>query len=163
MPIEIIIPRTQSELADGRKLSYEYIKHIGSEPLLRPYFDAQNFHADIDKMPQGYEFPDGVFLVAYINGAAAATVAVHRLDDTTCEMKRLYVRPQFQGNGLGKLLTERAIFEAKDLGYHKMRLDNSRSVMAKANAMYKRLGFYEIEPYNKNFVADAYFMEKILV
>ena len=163
MPIEIIIPRTQSELADGRTLSYEYIKHIGSQPLLRPYFEAQNFDADIDKMPQGYEFPDGVFLVAYIDRVAAATVAVHRLDDTTCEMKRLYVRPQFQGNGLGKLLTERAILEAKDLGYHKMRLDNSRSVMAKANAIYKRMGFYEIEPYNKNFVADAYFMEKILV
>jgi putative acetyltransferase len=163
MSIEIIKPSTQREITDGRALSYEYIDHMGGQPLLRPYFEAQNFDADIDKMPQGYEFPDGVFLVAYVDGVAAATVAVHRLDDTTCEMKRLYVRPQFQGNGLGKLLTERAILEAKDLGYHKMRLDNSRSVMAKANAMYKRLGFYEIEPYNKNFVADAYFMEKILV
>jgi|SRR5688572_8868581 putative acetyltransferase len=162
MPIEIIIPKTQRELADGRMLSYEYIKHMRSQPSLRPYFEAQNFDADIDKMPQGYEFPDGVFLVAYIDEVAAATVAVHRLDGTTCEMKRLFVRPQFQGNGLGKLLTERAILEAKDLGYHKMRLDNSRSVMAKANAMYKRVGFYEIEPYNQNFVADAYFMEKIL-
>jgi GNAT superfamily N-acetyltransferase len=162
MPIEIIIPRTKRELTDGRELSYEYIQHVGSQPPLRPYFEAQNFNEDIDKMPQGYEPPDGVYLVAYIEGVAAATVAVRRLNETTCEMKRLYVRPRFQGIGLGRLLTERAILEAKNLGYSKMRLDNSKSVMAKANAMYRSLGFYEIDPYNKNFVADAFFMEKNL-
>jgi ribosomal protein S18 acetylase RimI-like enzyme len=162
MQIEIIIPVNESTLADGRELNHEYVKEIGNQPLLQPYFKAQSFDADIEKMPQGYEAPDGVFLVAYVDGVAAGVVAVRQLDDTTCEMKRLYVRAKYRGMGLGKLLAERAIVEAKNLGYAKMRLDNSRSVMAKANSVYKSLGFYEIEPYNENSVADAYFMEKIL-
>jgi ribosomal protein S18 acetylase RimI-like enzyme len=101
-------------------------------------------------------------LLAYVDSEAAGTVALKRLDDDICEMKRLFVRSKFQGLGLGKKLAQQAIFEAKKLRYTKMRLDNSRSVMAKAVMLYKSLGFYEIEPYNENFVADALFMEKIL-
>lgn len=163
MEIEIVKPSTRRQIADGRELNYEYIEEMGADPLLRSYFEAQHFFADIDNMPRGYEAPDGVYLLAYVNGIAAATVAVRRLDETTCEMKRLYVRPAFQGMGLGRSLAKRAISEAKYLGYLRMRLDNSKSVMAKANALYASLGFYEIEPYNTNFVADAYFMEKLLV
>jgi ribosomal protein S18 acetylase RimI-like enzyme len=162
MVIEIIIPKSKKELTEGRELNYEYTKQIGAQPLLRPYFETQHFDADIDKMPQGYEAPDGVYLIAYVDGIAAGTVAVRRLDETTCEMKRLYVRPAFQGIGLGRRLAEKAIAEAKMYGYSRMRLDNSKSVMARANALYTSLGFYEIEPYNRNFVADAYFMEKML-
>lgn len=163
MAINITIAKTARELADGRQLNYEYIAHVGSQPILRQYFLAQNFSAEIDKMPQGYESPDGVFLVAYVDEVCAGTVAVRRLDRTTCEMKRLYVRPGFLGLGLGKQLCERALAEAKRLGYLKMRLDNSRSVMAKANDLYRSLGFYEITPYNNNnFVDDACFMEKVL-
>jgi GNAT superfamily N-acetyltransferase len=163
MNIEIIIATTAKELMDGRELSHEYVDHLGSQPFLQQYFESQHFHSEIDKMPEGYEFPDGVFLVAYINEVAAGTVAIRRLNGTTCEMKRLYVRPSFQGYSLGKRLIERSILEAKNLGYLKMRLDNSKSVMQKANAIYKSLGFYDIERYNTNSVADAYFMEKILL
>src|SRR5262249_25661062 len=114
------------------------------------------------KMPKGYEPPQGIYLLAYVDNKAAGTVALKRLDNDICEMKRLFVSPKFRGIGLGKLLAERIIDEAKKFGYTKMRLDNSRSVMAKAVLLYKSLGFYEIEPYNQNFVADALFMEKIL-
>lgn len=160
--IEIIVPTSTSEVADGRALNYEYIEQLGAQPLLRPYFEAQNFATDIDQMPRGYEAPDGVYLVAYVNKVPAGTVAVRRLDETTCEMKRLYVRPAYQGLGLGRMLAEKVVMESKKLGYARIRLDNSKSVMTKANALYTSLGFYEIEPYNKNFVADSYFMEKIL-
>lgn len=160
--IRIIIPQKESEVLDGRRLSYEYIEHIGSQPLLRPYFQAQNFAVEIEKMPKGYEFPDGAFFVAYADGVSAGTIAIRRLDHITCEMKRLYVRQDFHGLGIGRLLCEKAIEEAKRLGYRRMRLDNSRSVMSKANLLYKELGFYEIAPYNENFVEDAYFMEKLL-
>jgi GNAT superfamily N-acetyltransferase len=162
MAIRIIIPQTPAEVSDGRTLSYEYIRHAGSQPRLRQYFEAQNFAAEIEKMPVGYEFPDGVFLVGYVDDACAGTIAVRRLDEITCEMKRLYVRPIFHGQGLGRLLCVRAIDEAKSLGYRIMRLDNSKSAMAKANSLYESLGFYEIAPYNKNFVDDACFMEKQL-
>lgn len=162
MTIRVVIAQTENEVLDGRKLSHEYIEHLGSQPLLSHYFRTRNFAAEIEKMPKGYEFPDGVFLVAYVDGASAGTIAVRRLDEITCEMKRLYVRKEFQGIGLGRLLCERAIEEAKHLGYRTMRLDNSKSVMATANLLYRNLGFYEIPSYNQNFVEDAYFMERKL-
>ena len=96
MGTEIIIPKSKKEIAEGRELNYEYTEQIGDQPLLRPYFETQHFDVDIDKMLQGYEAPDGVYLVAYVDGVAAGTVAVRRLDGTTCEMKRLYVRPHFR-------------------------------------------------------------------
>jgi GNAT superfamily N-acetyltransferase len=162
MTINIIVPESKSELEDARRLGYEYVETIGKNPILEPYFKDQNFLTEIDKMPKGYEPPQGIYLLAYVDNEAAGTAALKSLDNDICEMKRLFVSPKFQGIGLGKLLAERVIDEAKKLGYTKMRLDNSRSVMAKAVLLYKSLGFYEIEPYNENFVADALFMEKIL-
>ena len=162
MTINIIVPASQPELEDARRLGYEYVETIGKNPLLETYFKDQNFLPEIDQMPRGYEPPEGIYLLAYADNKAAGTVALKRLDNNICEMKRLFVSPKFQGVGLGKLLAERVMDEAKKLGYAKMRLDNSRSVMAKAVLLYKSLGFYEIEPYNQNFVADALFMEKIL-
>ena len=162
MKIKIITPKSESEIEDGRLLGYEYVETIGNDPVLKPYFKNQNFLPEIDKMPKGYEAPDGVYLVAYVNDEPAGTIALKKLDNTICEMKRLYVRPKFQGLGLGKKLVEQLIIESKRLNYIKMRLDNSKTAMAKANRLYESMGFYEIEPYNDNFVADAFFMEKIL-
>jgi GNAT superfamily N-acetyltransferase len=161
--IEIIIPKTNKELENARRLGHEYINVMCKNPILARYLQNQNYQDEIDKMPFGYEFPDGVYLLAYGNKEEpAGIVALRRLDHSICEMKRLYVSPKFQGFGLGRTLVERLIIEAKQLGYSKMRLDNSRSAMAKANSLYAAIGFYEIEPYNENFVDDAYFMEKIL-
>lgn len=113
-------------------------------------------------MPVGYEPPDGICLLAYYKGVAVGTVALRKLDQSLCEMKRLYVKPLARGTGLGKKLVEELMVQGKKLGYSKMRLDNSRSAMAKANELYSALGFYEIERYNDNPVSDAYFMERIL-
>ncbi len=104
----------------------------------------------------------GDLLTSYVNHEAAGTAALKCLDIDICEIKRLFVSPNFQGIGLGKLLADRVIAGAKKLGYSKMRHDNSRSVMAKAMSLYRSLGFYEIEPYNQNFVVDALSMEKTL-
>lgn len=163
MTVAIDIPSSEKSYAEFRALNHEYIHLLGLHPKLQSYFSAQSFAEDIDKMPVGYEPPDGICLIAYGDGVALGVVALRRLDSTTCEMKRLYVRPDAQGMGIGKLLVERLIQEAKRLGYSCMRLDNSRSVMEKANALYKTMGFYEIRPYNDNFVADSYFMERKLV
>jgi ribosomal protein S18 acetylase RimI-like enzyme len=162
MDIKIITPKSASEIEDGRRLGYEYVETIGNNPVLKPYFKNQNFFPEIDKMPKGFEAPDGAYLVAYVDDEPAGTISMKRLDNAICEMKRLYVRPKFQGLGLGKRLTEQLIAEAKRLNYIKMRLDNSKTVMAKANKLYESMGFYEIESYNNNFVKDAFFMEKLL-
>jgi putative acetyltransferase len=162
MEIKIVVPKTKSEIEDGRLLGYEYVETIGKDPILKTYFKNQDFLSEIDKMPRGYEVPSGVYLVAYVDNKPAGTIALKRLDMGICEMKRLFVRPAFQGLGLGKKLVEQLVIEAKNLNYIKMRLDNSRTVMAKANKLYEALGFYKIKPYNENFVADAFFMEKVL-
>jgi GNAT superfamily N-acetyltransferase len=101
---------------------------MGKNLILESYFKDQNFLPEIDKMPKGYEPPQGIYLLVYVDNEAAGTVALKRLDNDICEMKRLFVNPKFQGIGLGKLLAERVIDEAKKLGCTKMRLDNSRSV-----------------------------------
>lgn len=162
MAIQIIIPSSEGQWADCRRINHEYVQKTGEHPLLKPYFSANNFFADIERMPQGYEPPDGICLLAYNGDLLIGTIAVRRLDKEICEMKRLYVTAQARGTGAGRMLIERALEEAKKLGYAKMRLDNSRSAMEKANALYKALGFYEIARYNENFVPDACFMEREL-
>lgn len=162
MDIKIITPISEADLEDGRQLGYQYAATITRDPALEQYFKSQDFFTEIDKMPEGYEPPEGSYLLAYVNGEAAGIVALKRLEENICEMKRLFVIPKYQGIGLGRLLTEQIIDQGKKLGYSRMRLDSSRSVMAKAVSMYKAMGFYEIQAYNQNFVPDALFMEKKL-
>ena len=80
-----------------------------------------------------------------IEASLAGCVALHKLESGICEMKRLYLRPQFRGSGLGRVLAEAVIGEARTIGYRKMRLDTVEPVMPNAVAMYRRLGFVEIE------------------
>jgi ribosomal protein S18 acetylase RimI-like enzyme len=77
-------------------------------------------------------------------------------------MTRLYLRPQFRGKGLGPILADRIIAEARQLGYTRMRLDTVEPVMKDAVAMYRRIGFREIAPYCNNPIAGALYMELVL-
>ena len=77
-------------------------------------------------------------------------------------MKRLYVRPAYRGKGLGQMLVERVIAEARAIGYERMRLDTVASSMQDAVALYRRRGFYEIEPYRTNPIAGAIYLELLL-
>ena len=74
-------------------------------------------------------------------------------------MKRLYLRPQFRGKGLGRVLADRIIAEARQIGYRRMRLDTVEPVMKDAVEMYRRMGFKEIPPYRENPIAGAMYME----
>ena len=89
----------------------------------------------------------------------AGCIALRKLEDGVCEMKRLFLRPAYRGRGLGKILVESIIDEARNLGYTYMRLDTLPGRMDKAIALYRSIGFVEIGPYCENPVEGAKFME----
>jgi GNAT superfamily N-acetyltransferase len=131
-----------------RALFVEYADSLGVD------LSFQGFDEELAALPAGYD----AVLVAHRDGEPAGCVGIRPLDSTTCEMKRLYVRPAARGAGLGRALALRAIDHARMLGYERMRLD-TLPAMAAARALYGRLGFVEIEPYRHNPIVGTAFME----
>jgi GNAT superfamily N-acetyltransferase len=119
----------------------------------------QNFDKELADLPGEYAPPEGRLLLAEYAGQLAGCVALHKLDSNICEMKRLYLRPQFRGKGFGRVLANRIIAEARLIGYHRMRLDTVEPVMKDAVAMYRKLGFNEIPAYRPNPNAGTLYME----
>jgi len=120
------------------------------------------FQEQLSNLPDGFAPPDGRLLVAIYQGRAAGCVALRKLSDGVCEMKRLYVRTKFRRLGIGKALAQAIIEQARGIGYACMRLDTVASMKA-ARALYIALGFKEIEPYRYNPLEGAVFMELSLV
>lgn len=122
----------------------------------------QDFQEEFANLPGNYTPPKGCLLLAKYEGQVAGCVALRELSDGVCEMKRLYVKPQFRGLGIGRALAEAVVEEAQKIGYARMRLDTSPSMQA-ARALYISLGFKEISPYRYNPIKGAVFMELMLV
>jgi putative acetyltransferase len=142
-----------AQIAQGRELFLEYAHSLGFSLCF------QSFDQELAGLPGDYAPPDGRLLLAEYEGRLAGCVALHRLEAEICEMKRLYLRPQFRGKGVGRALAEKVIGEARSIGYRKMRLDTVEPIMKDAVAMYRRLGFREIKPYRVNPIAGAMYME----
>ncbi len=131
------------DLEAVRNLFFEYADALGFELCF------QGFDQELAALPGDYALPRGSLLLAKQGGEAAGCVAVRPLDAGRCEMKRLYVRPEFQGTGLGRRLAERAIDFARSCGYHSMVLDTLPDMHA-ARALYGKLGFKPCAPYYDN-------------
>jgi ribosomal protein S18 acetylase RimI-like enzyme len=144
---------TPTQIAQARELLLEYAQSLGFSLCF------QGFDQELADLPGDYAPPDGRLLLAEYEGQLAACVALHKLEVDICEMKRLYLRPQFRGKGLGRALADRIITDARSIGYQRMRLDTVEPVMKDAVAMYRKLGFREIAPYCKNPIAGALYME----
>jgi putative acetyltransferase len=151
--IRIFEAESAVNMAEARELFLEYAQSLGFSLCF------QSFDKELADLPGKYAPPDGRLLIAQLNSQIAGCVALRKLDDRTCEMKRLYVRPQFRGLGLGRTLAERIIVEARAIGYARMRLDTVEPAMQDAVTMYRRLGFREIAPYCENPIAGALYME----
>ena len=151
--MEIILAQAQEHFAQASELFLEYASAVGISLCF------QNFDKELAALPGDYAPPDGRLLLAEYDGKLAGCVALHKLASGISEMKRLYVRPQFRGKGLGRILAGRVISEARAQGYTRMRLDTVEPVMRDAVAMYRKLGFREIAPYCSNPIAGAMYME----
>jgi ribosomal protein S18 acetylase RimI-like enzyme len=117
----------------------------------------QNFEEELASLPGKYQVPQGRLLLAWDEQMAVGCVAMRPIDAKTCEMKRLYVRPQARGQQLGRRLAERICDEATQAGYQRICLDTLPSMTA-AIQLYKRLGFKRIGPYVFNPVEGAFFL-----
>jgi putative acetyltransferase len=118
----------------------------------------QDFEHELAALPGEYAPPFGRLLLCYDEERLAGCVALRKIDDETCEMKRLFVRPDFRGRQLGKHLAEAVISESRVIGYKKMKLD-TLPIMTTAITMYRSLGFKPTPPYRHNPVPGALFME----
>ena len=145
------------QIAAIRELFLEYAQSLGFSHCF------QSFDKELAELPGDYAAPEGRLLLATCEGQSAGCVALHKLDHEICEMKRLYVRPEFRGKGLGKILAERIIGEAHQIGYKQLRLDTVEPLMRTAVKMYRTLGFREIAPYRPNPIEGALYMEISLV
>jgi ribosomal protein S18 acetylase RimI-like enzyme len=131
-----------------RELITEYAQSLGVD------LSFQDLDHELATLDSFYE----LILLARARDRAAGCVALRRIDQETCEMKRLYVRPEFRGMTLGRELAQHIIDAARDRGYKRMRLDTLPTMTA-AIPLYRALGFVEIEAYRFNPVAGTRFME----
>ena len=104
--------------------------------------------AELRHMDRFYAAPNGMFLLGRVQGIYAGSTAVHRMSESTVELKRVFVHPEARGYGLAPLMLRAAIDVAREMKAEAMRLETSRIFMANALAMYKANGFREIEPYS---------------
>ena len=136
-----------SELDEVRALLREY------EASLPFTLDFQGFDAEVAGLPGDYREPGGALLLAPGRGC----VALRRVDDAACELKRLYVRPAERRGGLGRTLAEAAILRARQLGYRRLLLDTTPGMEA-AHELYRSLGFRETDPYTQNPVPGTRYL-----
>jgi len=150
--ITLVQVETPRQVEDVRQLLREY------EASLNVSLCFQGFEKELAELPGDYAPPRGRLLLAYDGGQPAGCIALRALDDETSEMKRLYLRPGFRGQGAGRQMATAIIEEARKLGYKRMRLD-TLAAMQEARALYESLGFKRIEPYYRNPHPGAEFME----
>ncbi len=118
----------------------------------------QDFDEELSGLPGEYTRPSGGLMLGLDEARPVGCVAFRPLAPGIAEMKRLYVRPSARGGGWGRRLAERAVGDARDAGYRRMRLD-TLPAMRSAQGLYLALGFVEIAPYRHNPVPGARFLE----
>lgn len=157
--VTVIPAHSSTQLEHIRSLFLDYQRSLSVDLCF------QGFEDELRNLPGTYAEPDGVLLLASVDGAPAGCCALRPLitsdHPNACEMKRLYVRPAFRGFGLGRRLVEHTMTCAQLAGYSNMLLD-TLSDMEAARALYQEAGFVEIPPYYHNPLAGAHYLKVAL-
>jgi putative acetyltransferase len=144
--------RDRASIALVARMFREYADGLGF-PL-----DFQGFHHEVASLPGEYAPPRGSLILAFVGSHPAGCVGVRPIDPVTAEMKRLFVRNEFRGEGVGRQLVDRVLADARRIGYQRMRLDTVPE-MTEAIRLYRRRGFVEIAPYRYNPIPGALYFE----
>jgi GNAT superfamily N-acetyltransferase len=157
--LRIVPVLSEETLSQARNLFREYATMPGVAPCI------EDFEKEAASLPGAYAPPDGRLLLTIEEspgnpGEPAGCVALRKLEQDACEMKRLYVRPAFRGKGVGEGLVKELIAEARSIGYQRI-LDTLPSMNA-AHQLYRTLGFREIPCYQKKPIPGALFFELAL-
>ena len=150
--ISAVTSADDPRVVEARTLLLEYAESLDVD------LSFQNFDQELNDFPGSYLPPTGALLLATRDGQLAGSIAMRRLDAETCEMKRLYVRPDFRGLGVGRGLAIAIIDAARDMSHRKMRLDTLPG-MDDAQGLYRTLGFREIAAYYENPVPGTRYLE----
>jgi putative acetyltransferase len=158
--LRIVPVLSEESLSQARDLFREYSSMPGVAPCV------EDFEREVSSLPGAYAPPDGRLLLAVAERPegledAVACGALRKLGQETCEMKRLYVRPSFRGQGAGRELAEKLITEARSIGYARLVLDTLPSMRA-AHELYKALGFRRIPSYQEKPIPGALFFELVM-
>ncbi|MFM9904516.1 MAG: GNAT family N-acetyltransferase [Pyrinomonadaceae bacterium] len=151
--VNISRAETHEQITAARELFREYEAWLGLDLCF------QDFENEIAGLPGKYAAPDGRLFLAYLDDKLAGCIALRKLEDGICEMKRLFVRDEFRGQKIGVNLIERLIADARAIGYKTMRLDTYPPKMGKAVSLYESHGFSPIGSYYDNPHSDVMFMQ----
>ena len=154
--MKIIQAQSTEQIDSARQLFLEYEKEINVDLCF------QGFAEELKNLPGKYDPPDGALLLAMADQQALGCVALRRFSSTAAEMKRLYVQPLHRHLGLGQVLARRIVERARELGYRRMVLD-TLDTMHGAQALYRSLGFVDIDAYYDNPLPGALYFAKDLL
>lgn len=154
MTTNIIDASGADSIQTARSLFLEYERAIGVD------LSFQGFAEELATLPGAYARPRGRLFLALEDERPLGCAALRPLDSETAEMKRLYVRANTRGRGLGRLLASMVIAAAREIGYRRIRLD-TLPTMPEAIAMYRSLGFTEIPAYTTNPIAGSLYFELV--
>lgn len=158
--IKLVYPDAPALLKAAREIFREYARGLNVDLCF------QNFDAELAALPGDYAAPGGHLLLAFVEGSLAGCGAYRPLPESdhanACEMKRLFVRPAFRKFGLGRVLVQTLMDEARRSGYSHVLLDTLDDMEA-ARGLYGSLGFEEVAPYYFNPIPGAHYLRASLV
>ena len=157
MSLEIVLGYDHAD--EVLKLFGEYMDMLlEGDPTFAEYLTIQNYDAELRDLTYKYGLPNGRLYLAYWDGELAGSIALRKIDEENCELKRMYIKPEFRKRGIAVTLVKQLIADAREIGYRYLLLDTLPFLQV-AIRMYKNLGFYEIERYNDSPMDTSIYMK----